>query len=194
MQYLSNADLIHRQIADTDVLISIGENVADFNGCITLNETCAFVWELLQSPQTPETLAKDMIFMQEFDPQMVGIGPFLPHQDTPFREESAGSVELTLFVLALTRIMLPHALMPSTTALGTAEADGRKMGVLAGCNVVMPNLSPADVRKKYMLYDNKAGTDLTAQEGIALLRQQMEEIGYEVVIGRGDFRKENVEC
>ena len=143
--------------------------------------------------QTPETLAKDMIFMQEFDPQMVGVGPFLPHQDTPFREEKAGSVELTLLVLALCRIMLPNALLPSTTALGTVESEGRKLGVLAGCNVVMPNLSPAQVRKKYMLYDNKAGTDLTAQEGIALLRRQMEEIGYEVVIGRGDFRKENTQ-
>lgn len=89
--------------------------------------------------------------------------------------------------------MLPQVLMPATTALGTAESDGRKLGVLAGCNVVMPNLSPAHVRKKYMLYDNKAGTDLTAAEGIALLRRQMEEIGYEVVIGRGDFQKEETE-
>ena len=140
--------------------------------------------------QTPRTLAKDMLFMQEFDPQMVGIGPFLPHQDTPFREEKAGSVDLTLFALALTRIMLPRVLLPSTTALGTAENDGRKLGVLAGCNVVMPNLSPAEVRKKYMLYDNKAGTDLTAAEGIASLRRQMEEIGYTVIVGRGDFGKE----
>ena len=140
--------------------------------------------------QTPETLAEDMLFMQEFDPQMVGVGPFLPHRDTPFREEKAGSVEETLFVLALCRIMLPRVLMPSTTALGTAESDGRKQGILAGCNVVMPNLSPASVRKKYMLYDNKAGTDLTAAEGIAMLRRQMEEIGYEVVVGRGDFQKE----
>ena len=141
--------------------------------------------------QTPGTLAADMVFMQEFRPQMVGIGPFLPHKDTPFREEAPGSVELTLFILALCRIMLPRVLMPATTALGTAESDGRKLGVLAGCNVVMPNLSPASVRKKYMLYDNKAGTDLTAREGIALLRKQMEEIGYEVVIGRGDYGKEN---
>ena len=141
--------------------------------------------------QTPETLAEDLCFMQEFSPQMVGIGPFLPHADTPFREEKAGSVELTLFVLALCRILLPRALMPATTALGTVESDGRKLGVLAGCNVVMPNLSPAHVRKKYMLYDNKAGTGLTAAEGIALLHRQMEDIGYEVVIGRGDFLKED---
>ena len=141
--------------------------------------------------QTPETLAEDMVFMQEFQPHMVGIGPFLPHKDTPFREEAPGSVETTLFILSLCRIMLPRVLMPATTALGTAEADGRKLGVLAGCNVVMPNLSPASVREKYMLYDNKAGTGLTAQEGIAMLRRQMEEIGYVVVFGRGDFGKEN---
>ena len=142
--------------------------------------------------QTPETLAEDMVFMQQFQPHMVGIGPFLPHKDTPFWGESPGSVELTLFILALCRIMLPQVLMPATTALGTAESDGRKLGVLAGCNVVMPNLSPAHVRKEYMLYDNKAGTELTAQQGIAILRSQMEEIGYKVVIGRGDFGKENV--
>ena len=143
--------------------------------------------------QTPETLAKDMVFMQEFKPEMVGIGPFLPHKDTPFKDEKAGSVDLTLLCMSLSRIMLPQVLMPSTTALGTVEAEGRKMGVLAGCNVIMPNLSPLEVRKKYMLYDNKAGTGLTAAEGIAILRQQMEEIGYEVVVGRGDFGKENAE-
>lgn len=143
--------------------------------------------------QTPATLAKDMMFLSEFQPEMVGIGPFLPHQDTPFRCETPGSVETTLLSLALCRIMLPRALMPSTTALGTAENDGRKRGVLAGCNVVMPNLSPLEVRKKYMLYDNKAGTDLTAAQGIAMLRQQMEEIGYEVVVGRGDFGKEDAQ-
>lgn len=140
--------------------------------------------------QTPETLAKDMLFMQAFKPQMIGIGPFLPHQDTPFKNEKPGSVELTLYLLALSRILLPWVLLPATTALGTAEGDGRQRGVLAGCNVVMPNLSPADVRKKYMLYDNKAGTDLTAAEGVAILRQQMADIGYDVVIGRGDFREE----
>ena len=142
--------------------------------------------------QTPATLAKDMVFMQEFRPQMVGVGPFLPHKDTPFRGEKPGSVELTLFVLALCRLMLPGVLLPATTALGTAEADGRVRGVLAGCNVIMPNLSPASVRKKYMLYDNKAGSDLTAEEGVALLRSQMEAIGYEVVIGRGDYQEETL--
>ena len=140
--------------------------------------------------QTPKTLAKDMAFMEALRPQMIGVGPFLPHKDTPFREEKPGSVELTLLILALCRLMLPAVLLPATTALGTAEADGRVRGVLAGCNVVMPNLSPAAVREKYMLYDNKAGTNLTAEQGVALLREQMSGIGYEVAIGRGDFREE----
>ena len=140
--------------------------------------------------QTPKVLAADMKFMEEFLPEMIGVGPFLPHKDTPFKNEKKGSVELTLFILALCRIMLPKVLLPATTALGTLEADGRKQGVLAGCNVIMPNLSPISVRKKYMLYDEKAGTDITAAEGIALLTRQMEEIGYEVVVGRGDFGKE----
>lgn len=142
--------------------------------------------------QTPATIAKDMKFMEKFQPEMIGIGPFIPHKDTPFKGEKKGSVELTLFILALCRIMLPRVLLPSTTALGTAEADGRKQGVLAGCNVIMPNLSPLSVRKKYMLYDEKAGTSMTAAEGIALLREQMEEIGYEVIVDRGDFEKGEV--
>ena len=136
--------------------------------------------------QSVKTLAKDMKFMEEFRPSMIGVGPFLPHKDTPLKDEKKGSVELTLYILALCRILLPKVLLPATTALGTVEADGRKQGVLAGCNVVMPNLSPISVRKKYMLYDEKAGTDVSAAQGIAILRKQMEEIGYEVVVGRGD--------
>ena len=143
--------------------------------------------------QTEGCLAKDMMFMSEFKPEMIGVGPFLPHKDTPFKDEPQGSVRTTLFVISLCRIMLPQALIPSTTALGTAKGDGRQQGVLAGCNVVMPNLSPMEVRKKYMLYDNKAGTDMTASEGIAALRGQMEEIGYEVIVGRGDFGKEDAQ-
>ena len=139
--------------------------------------------------QSPATLAEDMLFMEDLQPEMIGLGPFIPHKDTPFRDEPAGSVDLTLLVIALCRLMLPDALIPSTTALGTAEAEGRQKGVLAGCNVVMPNLSPMEVRKKYMLYDGKAGTDMSAEAGIATLRRQMEEIGYEVVVGRGDFQK-----
>lgn len=137
--------------------------------------------------QTSESLAEDMMFMADFRPEMIGLGPFIPHRDTPFKDEAAGSVDKTLLVIALCRIMLPNALIPSTTALGTAEAEGRQKGVLAGCNVVMPNLSPMEVRKKYMLYDGKVGTDMSAETGIRTLRIQMEEIGYEVVVARGDY-------
>ena len=121
---------------------------------------------------------------------MVGIGPFIPHHETPFAPEQQGSVDLTLLCMSLTRLLLPQVLLPSTTALGTAEEDGRQKGVLAGCNVVMPNLSPLGVRKKYMLYDNKAGTEISAEEGIRSLAEQMQEIGYEVVVGRGDYQEE----
>lgn len=139
--------------------------------------------------QTADTLAADMEFMCEFQPAMVGIGPFLPHKDTPFAHCPAGSQELTLFLLSLTRIMLPDALIPATTALGTASQDGRIKGVLAGCNVVMPNLSPQNVRKSYMLYNNKSGTDFSAQESLDMLKKQMMSIGREVVVGRGDHKK-----
>lgn len=137
--------------------------------------------------QTPEHLAADMVFLGEFRPQMVGMGPFIPHHQTPFRDQPAGSAELTLFLLSLTRIMLPDVLLPATTALGTLRNDGRQRGVLAGCNVVMPNLSPAPVRKKYLLYDNKAGTEDTPERSLRTLERQMREIGYEIVAGRGDY-------
>lgn len=137
--------------------------------------------------QTPETLACDMQLLGKLRPQMVGIGPFIPHQDTPFGTYPAGSVPLTLFLLSLVRLMLPDALLPATTALGSLERSGRQAGVLVGCNVVMPNLSPLSVRKKYLLYDNKAGVDCDAGQSLELLRRQMEDIGYTVVSGRGDY-------
>ena len=140
--------------------------------------------------QGPESLAMDMEFISEFHPAMVGVGPFIPHSDTPFRDHPAGGTELTLFLLSLCRILQPSLLLPSTTALGTVRDDGRQLGVLAGCNVVMPNLSPEAVRRKYLLYDNKAGVDDSAASGIRKLRQQMAEIGYNVICGRGDFREE----
>ena len=136
--------------------------------------------------QKTEHLAEDMFFLQELQPHMVGIGPFIPHKDTPFREETAGTLELTLFLLGLVRLMLPKTLIPATTALNTIHSDGRKMGILAGANVVMPNLSPKGNRKLYSLYDNKRCMGDEAAEGLALLRAEMEEIGYTVVTARGD--------
>ena len=137
--------------------------------------------------QTNETLAQDLCFLRELSPQMVGIGPFVPHHDTPFANEPGGSLELTVFLLALCRLMLPKALIPATTALATIAPDGRKRGILAGANVVMPNLSPVDTRKDYSLYDNKACMGDEAAEGLARLKEQMHEIGYEIVCDRGDY-------
>ena len=137
--------------------------------------------------QTLRNIAEDLVFIQNFNPHMVGIGPFIPHKDTPFRNEKAGSIEISLLTLSLVRIMLPKVLLPSTTALGSLDGEGRKQGVLHGCNVIMPNLSPMSVRKKYLLYDNKAGIENDAKTSIDILRKQMEEIGYEVVVTRGDY-------
>lgn len=136
--------------------------------------------------QTTENLAEDMLFLKELNPQMVGIGPFIPHHDTPFRDLPAGTSELTLFMLGLIRLLIPRVLLPATTALGTIAMDGRERGILAGANVVMPNLSPIDVRKNYSLYDNKICMGTEAAECIADLKQRMQAIGYEVVTARGD--------
>ena len=137
--------------------------------------------------QTMDHLLEDLRFLQELQPHMVGIGPFLPHKDTPFGNRAPGSAEMTLRLLAIIRLMLPHVLLPATTALATAEEDGRERGILAGANVAMPNLSPADVRTKYMLYDNKRSFGSEAAECLELLRASMEKIGYEVVTDRGDY-------
>ena len=136
--------------------------------------------------QTASNLADDMLFIKELNPQMVGIGPFIPHKDTEFSKEPAGTLELTLYMLGLLRLMLPKVLLPATTALGTIAENGRELGILAGANVVMPNLSPASVREKYLLYDNKICTGDEAAESVEHLKEQMRHIGYEIVISRGD--------
>lgn len=136
--------------------------------------------------QTAEHLAEDMIFIKKLDPQMIGIGPFVPHHDTPFAKESGGTLELTLFMLGLLRLMIPKVLLPATTALGTIDPNGRELGILAGANVVMPNLSPENVREKYLLYDNKICTGDEAAESLENLKLRMKNIGYQVVVSRGD--------
>lgn len=143
--------------------------------------------------QTAENLAEDLLFIRELRPEMVGIGPFIPHKDTPFSEFPQGQLELTLFLIGILRLMLPDALIPSTTALGTIHPKGREMGILAGANVVMPNLSPVEVRKKYMLYDNKICTGEEAAECRSCLQNRIKNIGYEIVVDRGDFRPMNKE-
>lgn len=139
--------------------------------------------------QTIDDLVADFLFLKELDPEMVGIGPFIPHKDTPFAEERGGTLEDTLFYLALLRLMLPHVLLPATTALGTIHPEGREMGVLSGANVVMPNLSPISVRKKYMLYDGKICTGDESAQCRSCLSGRMKQIGCEIVTDRGDYRK-----
>lgn len=146
---------------------------------------CGF---MVGSPgQTMETLYEDLIFIKELEPHMVGIGPFIPQKDTPFGEETAGTLEKTLRLLAIIRLIHPHVLLPATTALGTIHENGRELGILSGANVVMPNLSPQDAKEKYTLYDNKIHSGAEAAEGDANLRARMAAIGYELVVDRGDY-------
>ena len=147
---------------------------------------CGF---MVGSPyQTMETVYEDLMFIKELKPHMVGIGPFIPQQQTPFAAMQAGTLEMTLRLLAMIRLIHPTVLLPATTALGTIHEQGRELGVLAGANVVMPNLSPMDVREKYKLYDNKACTGDEAAEGDRNLQNRIKKIGYELVCDRGDYK------
>lgn len=140
--------------------------------------------------QAAENLADDLMFLQKLRPQMIGIGPFIPHHDTPFKDEPAGSVELTLVLLAVLRLLFPHVLIPATTALGTLAPGGRLLGIRAGANVIMPNLSPQNVRGKYLLYDNKLHTGAEAAEALNELQREVASIGYRIVSARGDYTEE----
>lgn len=138
--------------------------------------------------QTAEDLADELIFLKEFQPAMVGIGPFIPHRDTPLGNQVPGSAELTLYLLGLIRLLLPKVLLPATTALGTISHDGRERGILAGANVVMPNLSASLVQGKYELYDHKIYTGAENAAELELLRSRMKQIGCEVTVDRGDTK------
>ncbi|MBQ8790323.1 MAG: [Ruminiclostridium sp.] len=136
--------------------------------------------------QTNENLADDLLFLEKLQPEMVGIGPFIPHHATPFRNMPQGTAELSIFMLALVRLILPAALLPATTALGTILPDGRELALKAGANVVMPNLSPTDVRSKYLLYDNKISTGEESAQSVKSLESRVISAGYKVVKTRGD--------
>ncbi|MDE7247254.1 MAG: [FeFe] hydrogenase H-cluster radical SAM maturase HydE [Lachnospiraceae bacterium] len=136
--------------------------------------------------QETDDLIADMRFLREFQPHMVGIGPFIPHHDTPFSDSPSGTLERTLTMVALTRLTLPHALIPATTALGTVHPKGRELGLKAGANVVMPNLSPVAVRGQYSLYDNKICTGEEAAECIECMKRRVTDAGYQIVVNRGD--------
>ena len=135
--------------------------------------------------QTTENMISDLRFLQKLDPDMIGIGPFLSHCDTPFKDKENGNLELTLRLISILRLMFPKVLLPATTALGTLADGGRELGLLHGANVIMPNLSPDVVRKKYLLYDNKLATGLESAEAIQKLKEQIASIGYEIVTDIG---------
>lgn len=135
---------------------------------------------------TREDLAKDLIFIKELEPEMVGIGPFIPHKDTIYREELGGTLEDTITMIALTRLLLPYALLPATTALGTIDQTGREKGIKAGANVVMPNLSPMVVREKYSLYDGKICTGDEAAECRNCIEKRIISSGFSIDMSRGD--------
>ena len=138
--------------------------------------------------QTVDHLIQDILFIEKLRPQMIGIGPFLPHHDTPFAQQPSGTVEQTLLLLSIFRLMHPSALIPSTTALATLAPNGRERGILAGANVVMPNLSPREERKKYELYNDKASLGAESAEGLIALQKLLQSIGYEISLERGDFK------
>ena len=138
--------------------------------------------------QTAKTLAKDLKFVETFSPDMCGIGPFIPQKDTPFGTFTAGTAAQTVALLSLIRLIKPNILLPSTTALGTVDPKGREKGIQAGANVVMPNLSPVSVRKKYALYDDKICTGDESAQCRACLAGRMRSIGFEVVTARGDIK------
>lgn len=137
--------------------------------------------------QTAKHLVKDLRFLKELDPHMIGIGPFIPHSETPLAGTSGGTVDLTLKMVALTRLMVPKALLPSTTALGTLDSLGREKAIKAGANVVMPNLSPTNVREKYEIYENKICTGDEAAHCRKCIENRINSTGSYVDMGRGDY-------
>ena len=153
---------------------------------------CGF---MVGSPgQTSRMLARDLRFIASFRPEMCGIGPFIPHHATPFRDEPAGSVALTCYLLSILRLTDPTMLLPATTALGTLQPDGRELGLLAGANVVMPNLSPTPVRSKDELYDNKICTGEESAQCHACLEARIASVGLRAVVSRGDVRRDTGEA
>lgn len=191
----ANRYLLRHETADAAHYARLHPSDMSFNNRMQCLETlkrigyqvgCGF---MVGSPfQTAETIYKDLQFIRTFQPHMVGIGPFIPAHDTPFAGEPQGSVETTLRLLSIIRLLHPHVLLPATTALGTLHPIGRERGIMAGANVVMPNLSPLEHRKDYAIYDNKICTGDEAAECRNCTEYRMRAIGYETVVERGDYK------
>ena len=198
--YESGADryLLRHETADYEhysKLHPVGLSAENRQNCLRTLKKIGFqtgAGFMVGSPyQTAENLADDMLFLEELKPEMVGIGPFIPHHATPFANMPQGTVELTLFMLGLVRLALPDVLLPATTALGTIHPQGRELALKAGANVVMPNLSPVSVRKKYLLYDNKICTGDESAQCRMCLQKRVESAGYRIVESRGDHAAYN---
>ena len=173
---------LHPKELSFDMRMECLENLKE----IGFQTGCGF---MVGSPhQTSAHIAKDLKFIEEFKPHMCGIGPFIPHKDTDFKHMPAGTVELTCFLLSVIRLIHPPILLPVTTALGSIDPIGRVKGILAGANVVMPNLSPLDTRSKYSLYNNKLASGAESAQGKLKLEELMKSIGYEIVTDRGDIK------
>lgn len=192
----ANRFLLRHETANPEhfgLLHPAGQSLANRKRCLADLKSIGYqvgTGIMVGSPyQTTEHLAEDLLFMYELQPQMIGIGPFIPHQDTIFAGFPVGSLDLTLSLIGILRLMFPDVLIPATTALGTIHPKGRELGILAGANVVMPNLSPVQVRSKYLLYDNKICTGEEAAECSDCLQKRLQQIGYEMVVDRGDYRK-----
>ncbi|MCH5266826.1 MAG: [FeFe] hydrogenase H-cluster radical SAM maturase HydE [Lachnospiraceae bacterium] len=184
LRHETASDSHYRQLHPSEMSLAHRKNCLRQLKEIGFQTGCGF---MVGSPgQTAETLAEDFLFIHELQPEMVGIGPFIPHQDTQFANEAQGALEQTLFLLSLLRIMQKDLLLPATTALATIHPTGREQGILAGANVLMPNLSPVNVRDKYSLYDGKVCTGDEAAECRNCLQRRVEGIGYEIVVERGD--------
>lgn len=148
---------------------------------------CGF---MVGSPyQTMENIAEDIMFIKDFKPHMIGVGPFISHKDTPFKSFGNGSYRLTVFILGILRLMNPNALIPATTALNSISKSGRTEGLKAGANVIMPNLSPVDVRDKYSLYNGKLSTGIEGGESIFALQEEVKKAGFEISFERGDYKE-----
>ena len=139
--------------------------------------------------QTTENIIEDIRFLQELSPDMIGIGPYITHHNTPFKNQKNGDVKLTLKLISILRLMFPYALLPATTALGTLSPNGRELGLKVGANVVMPNLSPKNVRKKYEIYENKICTGEESAQCKRCLERRIESIGYKIIISKGDVKR-----
>jgi len=139
--------------------------------------------------QNTANLISDIRFLQELQPDMIGIGPFIHHVATPFKDKADGTLELSLRMLSILRLCFPYALLPSTTALGTISPIGRELGLKSGGNVVMPNLSPTSVRKNYQLYDNKICTGEESAQCRGCLERRVQAAGYRIVTARGDVKR-----